>query len=832
MNGWLVWEPTPLAPWATVAILIAAGVALVQYLRVKVAGPFVMRGIALLLLLLWAWQPSLRFIEDAGTPGPLRIVVDDSMSMNVIDASRSVGDWLRVATALGKFAIDQRHTPEQDLDQLRAALRDLAMADQAFKAARQADPVAAAERSAMTSAREAAARAATALRKSAESAGCGESVLTSLDRVIETLGDVSDVGAVTSALNDAAPEIRERSRDLDDGTAGSEKTAMQAVEQIRTRTRFELAIAAAERIRGSHTGPSTLAGLDGTIGPSPTNVTTKLTEALRDACLRAAAERAEAVVLLSDGRNLEPRSLLASVASTGQAVFTVAVAPEDRTPDVSVARIEARPLVLAGQPVGVRVRLSQRNAAGQTVQLVLTDGKQSVSRQVQVGGDNSLEMTWPEVRPPGVKLTARVEGLTGESQKLNNTQSTYISAIDRRQQVLLLAGPSGRDTGEFAEAVTASPWMDLHRPRITAANPRFENLVAELQNADLIVIADTPANAMDDAGWAALQRAVRQEGRALLVLAGNGEWLAEPELARRLASLLPVVPGPRPTWVEQAVWTVPTRSGSEMAVLRLDESAESSYRAWLGRPRLPRLLTVGPIAPGARPLLIDRNSQSPVLIDGMAGTGRTMLLLSDGIYQWTSNSDDAARKFWTGLSDALYDFPYPVKENGLSLSIDRVDLTAGRTFYARLRTPDPAGSTPTVSVTANGTAYGPPPVREFLTGSGRYIVPLNLPAGTFDLTVRQSTRQLRTNLTVVDDAQQELTDTTPDNGLLRRIADATGASSLTLDQIGQLPELLLRRRERQERVETYALWSSGYGFVVIVACLGLEWAWRPRARLA
>jgi hypothetical protein len=831
MNTWLIWQPTPVAPWATLAILIAAGVALHQYLRVRVAGPFVMRGIALLLLLFWTWQPSLRFIEAATSAGPLRIVVDDSLSMNVIDASRTAGDWLRVATALGQFAGDHRHTPQQDLEQLRAALRELSRADQAFKAARQADPIAAQERAAMTNARETASRAAQALRASAEAAGCGEAVIQALDRMIESLGDLSDVTAVIATLDEVAADIRERSRDLDDGTAGSDTAAIRAVERMRTQTRFELAMAAAGRIRAAHPGQSTLAGLDGTIGHEPAAVTTKLTESLRDACLRAVAEKAEAVVLLSDGRSTESRSILASVASTGQPVFTVAVAPEDRTPDVSVSRMEARPLVLAGQPVNVRIRLAQRNASGQTVQVVVTDGTQSVVLSVQVGGDNTLEMLWPEVKPPGVKLTAKVEGLIGESQKLNNTQATYVAAVDRRQQVLLLAGPSGRDTGEFADAVSASPWMELHRPRINSITPQFANIQAELQAADLIVLADVPANSMDDAGWAALLRVVRQ-GKSLLVLAGNGEWLAEPEVARRLGPLLPVTPGPKPAWVDQPVWTVPTRSGAESPFLRLDESAEASYRAWLGRPRLARVLGVGPVAAGARPLLLDRTTQAPVLIDGMAGTGRTMLLLTDAIWQWTVEGDEGARRFWIGLADSLYDFPYAEQSTPLWLAVDRVDLTAGRTFYARVRATNPAAGSPTVSVTANGTAYGPPPVREYLPGSGRYIVPLNLPAGTFELTVRQGATALRTTLKVSDDVQQELTDTTPDNGLLRRIADATGGSALTLDQIGQLPDLLLRRREREERVETYALWSSAYGFVAVVACLGLEWAWRPRARLA
>jgi hypothetical protein len=382
-------------------------------------------------------------------------------------------------------------------------------------------------------------------------------------------------------------------------------------------------------------------------------------------------------------------------------------------------------------------------------------------------------------------------------------------------------------------ALAAAPWIDLRRRNLQAG--RAEDISnADLNGVELIVLADVPADALPEKSWAAIDRAVRTGGKSLVVLAGQGGWLAEPGTARRIAPLLPTTSGPRPAWVTppQQVRPVPTRAGSDAVYLRLGESGESSYREWQGRPPLSRVLNVGPPARGARTLLADRTTQAPVLVEGAIGSGRSAVVLCDEIWRWSTAGAEAAAAFWRGLAQASIDMPYAAEADGLSLSPDRPEVPAGRNVSIRFRTTDPAAGPVTLSISRGGAAVPVPSPRELLPGGGRYVTWVGLPPGQYDLSLRQGTRSVRTGLTVLADAQAELADSSPDPWQLRRIADATGGAAVGLDQIDRLPDLLARRRERDERVGTYELWCSPYWFAAIAACLGLEWAWRPRAGLA
>ena len=111
---------------------------------------------------------------------------------------------------------------------------------------------------------------------------------------------------------------------------------------------------------------------------------------------------------------------------------------------------------------------------------------------------------------------------------------------DVARMAVLLAGPAGRDVGDFATAMGSVPWIDLKRPRFGKEEPApIERPAEAFMAADVIVLADLSPASLNDAAWAALGRAVRGGGRTLLVLAGNGDWLADPDIGEALRASLP-----------------------------------------------------------------------------------------------------------------------------------------------------------------------------------------------------------------------------------------------------------------------------------------------------
>jgi hypothetical protein len=80
--------------------------------------------------------------------------------------------------------------------------------------------------------------------------------------------------------------------------------------------------------------------------------------------------------------------------------------------------------------------------------------------------------------------------------------------------------------------------------------------------------------------------------------------------------------------------------------------------------------------------------------------------------------------------------------------------------------------------------------------------------------------------------EEEMRDLTGDAELLERIAEVSEGVFLEMDQLNQLPALLEERWEARSRRREYALWSSPWMFMLVLSCLGAEWALRKRVGLA
>ena len=66
---------------------------------------------------------------------------------------------------------------------------------------------------------------------------------------------------------------------------------------------------------------------------------------------------------------------------------------------------------------------------------------------------------------------------------------------------------------------------------------------------------------------------------------------------------------------------------------------------------------------------------------------------------------------------------------------------------------------------------------------------------------------------------------------LRHLADSTGGSVLTLEQVGSLPDRIAKTSTDRMRLMETPLWDSYYLFLFVLACLGAEWALRKHVGL-
>ncbi len=85
-----------------------------------------------------------------------------------------------------------------------------------------------------------------------------------------------------------------------------------------------------------------------------------------------------------------------------------------------------------------------------------------------------------------------------------------------------------------------------------------------------------------------------------------------------------------------------------------------------------------------------------------------------------------------------------------------------------------------------------------------------------------------TTWALVGGADREFVNPRRDDGVLRRVVDATGGQVLDLADMARLPGLLREAIRRPEEMVERDLWHTPWVFFAIVALLGVEWTYRRR----
>lgn len=854
----LSWQPATLAWMALLCALLAILHAIVSYRRVTpaaaprawVVGLTLMRIAALMMLVLAAFQPTLQYVDRSDRKRPVVVIIDNSQSMSVVDTSRPRGQLVRLAAALGQIDAALRDRPVgrvlQHLIDLQRQLPTLA------DRARQYDDVRIAGGD-VVSARGAYATVAAPVQASLNdlAAACREdaslrSFADRLAKAAEMLEDPSRLASARQAIDGVRNDLQRLEDQADERLAANDATVRSAVAALAGLSRIDLArqlgaaladslSASAEPAIGALDMPR--AAIDSLKADLPAS---SILQSLRQTIERTGGRDLEAIVLLSDGRSTEPTQVVPPlVTAAGVPVYVVPMAPTDRSPDVRLARIDAPPSALRGETLSVAVRLRHRNADGKQVKLTLTDGKQTQTRTITLtaGGETVERFSWKDATPPSVELEASVEPLPGETQQQNNTGSATVPVVDQKLRVALLSGSAGWDLQYLRNILSRTPWIELTDQLIAPGETcRFD--AAALSEQDVFVLCDVPIGALSPQQVDAIHRAVSERSRSALLLAGDASaWRAMAQQPL-LAALLPQRVDQTPIWrltpaEEPSVLAVPARDVPLNAPVALDDDPAESLRRWLARPQMFRVLSVGQLKPATRVLLQDRTTQSPVMVETVVGSGRSLSLLTNETWRWRREvGGEAHDRFWLDLVRHLMEPPYAESKEGISLGLDQQTLVAGSTLGVRVRRPVGFDKPITLELRRDEQTIETQTPVELLPESGRLaaaFVPAQ--AGAYEVRLKAGDLVIRTNVLVFAPAESEMADTAPDLGLLTRIADSTGGAVVPMDQALALSERIAAHRGQRDDTITHAIWCSPYVFCAIIGLLGLEWAIRKQLGL-
>ena len=215
------------------------------------------------------------------------------------------------------------------------------------------------------------------------------------------------------------------------------------------------------------------------------------------------------------------------------------------------------------------------------------------------------------------------------------------------------------------------------------------------------MLFDVPIDALSDAQWEAVYKRTSDRGGSTILVAGDSylpqAWIG-PQITsgqKLAAGLLPFISSQPPVWRnwpgKTAGFHLAVRADAQtLDALRLDDSNQEAVQQWPTLPAIYRFMDFPPLKPAARPLLIEQDSSSPLLVENRMGLGRVLMLGITETWRWRNQVGEKIQdRFWLQLVRYAADEPYAQHKGGLSLDASLVSAKPKQPV--RIRATRPVG---------------------------------------------------------------------------------------------------------------------------------------------
>lgn len=841
----------------------------------------VLRIAALAALTISILRPVLIRARSVQEQGTIVVLVDRSMSMGVLDRSLArpedrravIGQLVALADALGRLPEGARShtiTGLYDIQRLEALADEIARAwremDFARLSGRTPDEVRA-RFDRLTSEFIQTARNAEASVKAA----APKAALDHLARLARRpRGDPAKwVDGLRSAVASAAVDAQRSQDNLDEDLYASNPQVRKACDQLAALSRLDLSLRLLAEGKSSllarldQQTPLAAVTVADTVAPLPlppnslftpplkvdaAGPSTDLIGGIADSLRRLAGQSIQAVVLFSDGRQVGAahRTLPSGLLPAGVPVFCVyAAAPSMR--DLAIDHIEIPQAVFVNEPLPVRVsvrtvgNIDLANLRG-NASISVRDGPPT-TRPLRLK-DRRIQMPMVQLPEAGLQhLVVRLAVQQGEADAENNRAERWVKVMAQKLRVMLIGGSSTWDYRFIRNALAATGWVQLHDAIVSRTSPLNMSREDILQQ-DLVILSDVSRDVLSGEQWLAIRDLVRARGASVIIVPGAG--FAQQQFAGHvLADFLPYsITGPKPvwrTWLGQnpSYRLVPNPAIPNLPLL--DDTEEGESR-WDDLPGLYHYLELPELKKEARPLLLEQESNAPVLTEEHVGSGRAFFFGINESWRWRQTGAGDHDRFWQQLVRLAADEPYTLVQGSVFFDANPMAADPATPIQVRARLLPRTAELPRwldVLLMRDGAILQTVtlnPVGE--AGAGRYRGTVGpLPSGDYELKLIGPSDEgesvvLVLPLKIQSNPQEELADVSGDRPFLQNLAEATGGKCLNLEQVPTLPALLEDARKRHPQTLELRLWDSGYLFIFVLSCLSAEWALRKRFGLA
>ncbi len=550
-------------------------------------------------------------------------------------------------------------------------------------------------------------------------------------------------------------------------------------------------------------------------------------------------------VLISDGNyNVGPRPVYeARRGGLGIPVYTIGVGDTLEQQDVLVSRVIANEIAYLDTEAPVDVRVRSAGFGGERIAVTLSDEYAVIDEQMITldEGTADYEISFAfQPEEEGVKrYTASVEELPGEVTYENNQQSFYVRVIDRKVQVLLLAGTPSQDlvflrrTLENDETVEVT----LSVQDIDGSFIGEEPTEGRLREADLIILAGFPTNESSTGFVNTVRSVIEDENKPVLFMESSKADV------QQIDAILPVVVE-RTRFDESRTFVGVPEEYAAHAIFRFGE--ERAEVAWNALPPVYRTMNRYTVRPGSQKLMTHRLQNMPLddpfLVIHSVGGRKSAAMLGYGIWRWRmmGRGDVDGVKIYENLILNLVQW-LTTDEDG-----DRVRIAASKEQYHTGESIEFIGQVydeqfrplpnAEIRVTASSEEFTAETILS-PRGHGRYEGRLNpLPEGDYRY---EGVAQFEGVDIGRDDGRfsvgelnLEFRDTRMNIQMMRQLASVTGGSYIHPDNPEMLENVLREIDTYESRIETavadYQVWNLPAALAVLIVFFSIEWFLRKR----
>jgi uncharacterized membrane protein len=568
----------------------------------------------------------------------------------------------------------------------------------------------------------------------------------------------------------------------------------------------------------------------------------------------------QGVFLFSDGADLaqEPGGIspdiLKSLARIGGPVHTLQAGSNDQFRDLALESVSAPDFGFVQQPVRLSLTVYSSALGNRNVPLVLKEGDRIlVSKIIEIREDQKKYKVDLQFTPRKIGkriYTLNLPRFAEESILTNNQKEFEVDVARDRIRILHLNGRPSWDSRYLREVLANNPRVDLLSFFILrnlgddvvaptselSLIPFPSNLLFDdyLNSFDLIIFQNFKYEPFIDKKYLLNIRKYVEKGGAFLMVGGELSFQGGSYSRTPIEDILPVSFKDVATrFIDKEFHPKISDNFSNHPILRLEK--ELNEEVWNALPPLHGM-NQGLIANKGAYVLLKKDSESPILVAGEFGEGRTALLATDSVWNWGFGRAGGRyfHRFWNNVIDWLIAEP---ETRRLQLESDKERYREEEQVLIKFKLLK-KNYQPAANITGKLTLSsrsGEVITKELKTDKlGGQVFPF-IPeqSGFYQAVIEIEGLQEKIMFSVLKD-NAEFEKPLVNDFILKKIAQVSGGQYRVLDGANDLSALQFANPEIKVKSHSrsFSLWENWWAYGLVVGFLFLDWWLRRKAGLS